>query len=231
MGQKGTCDLCSQDIEQDQGYLFYSVTVIKAISGGNDPTGLMHICDDCIDRYITEERFENPTPRKGGVEVGAAPDGMAEMFRQLQEANVAGIIALCKGHGFSATQAREKSRELAKAFWQDKSQGKKQAKTFWLSAKPSAPGQGSGQAAGGGECFIATACYGTASHRNVIVLKAFRDRVLSQSACGRAFTKAYYGISPHIAPTVARSNLLRHLTRMVMVEPAARIAVKFLSEE
>jgi hypothetical protein len=152
------------------------------------------------------------------------------MFRQLQEANVAGIIALCKGHGLSATQAREKARELAKAFWQDKSQGKKQAETFWLSAKPSAPGQGSGQGAGGGDCFIATACYGTSSHRNVIVLKAFRDSVLSKSVCGRVFTRAYYGISPHIAPTVARSNLLRRLTRTVIVEPAARVASRFLSE-
>ena len=55
MSEKGTCDLCNQDIEQDQGYVFYSVTVIKTPSAGNDPTGLMHICDGCTERYITDE--------------------------------------------------------------------------------------------------------------------------------------------------------------------------------
>lgn len=49
-----------------------------------------------------------------------------------------------------------------------------------------------------GFCYIATAVYGSYDHPQTMVLRAYRDRVLAKSVFGRAFTKTYYAISPHL---------------------------------
>jgi len=59
-------------------------------------------------------------------------------------------------------------------------------------------------------CFIATACYGSAEHPDVITLRAFRDDVLLEHRLGKLLVSIYYEVGPllarvlHYAPTAAR---------------------------
>ena len=73
-----------------------------------------------------------------------------------------------------------------------------------------------------GECFIATAAYGTKSAEEIDVLREFRDDVLMQSPAGRDFVRAYYRFSPPIADFVSRHELLRTVVREVFVDPVVR---------
>lgn len=69
---------------------------------------------------------------------------------------------------------------------------------------------------GGGGCFIATAAWGSPLEPHVQALRDFRDRVLAQSAPGRAFIRFYYRQSPPIAAVIARHPSLRFATRVVL---------------
>jgi ribosomal protein L7/L12 len=65
-------------------------------------------------------------------------------------------------------------------------------------------------------CWIATAAYGSAEAPEVAVLRRYRDAVLSRTALSRSFIRAYYRISPLIAPYVARSPRGRALVRRAL---------------
>ncbi len=71
----------------------------------------------------------------------------------------------------------------------------------------------SGGSAGGGGCFIATAAYGTASAKEVVQLRAFRDRYLLTNVVGRAFVATYYKLSPPFADAIRPYSTLRALVR------------------
>lgn len=47
-------------------------------------------------------------------------------------------------------------------------------------------------------CYVATMAYGSYDHPQVLILRRFRDNVLSQSWYGRLFIKIYYKTSPHL---------------------------------
>lgn len=70
-------------------------------------------------------------------------------------------------------------------------------------------------------CFIATACYGTDTATEVLILRAFRDSVLLSSITGRAFVKIYYLFSPPIARIIDSHSLLRLLVRNLFIQPIA----------
>lgn len=53
-------------------------------------------------------------------------------------------------------------------------------------------------AAGKSGCYIATYVYGSYDCPEVIVLRNFRDNVLSQHAVGRQFIRLYYAVSPKL---------------------------------
>jgi len=76
-------------------------------------------------------------------------------------------------------------------------------------------------------CFIATAAYGTPLAKQVQVLRKFRDRFLVSNAAGRLFVRAYYRVSPSLAPTVARHPLLAAQVRLLLkpVVAACRLMV------
>lgn len=65
----------------------------------------------------------------------------------------------------------------------------------------------------GATCFVATAAYGDWHHPEVVFLRWYRDNVLVKSAAGRAFTKFYWHVGPHMAKLVAPNPRVRSLTR------------------
>jgi PKD repeat protein len=75
-------------------------------------------------------------------------------------------------------------------------------------------------------CFIATAAYGSYLHPKVRLLREFRDRYLLTSTLGRLLVEQYYLVSPPVADFLARHELLRLLTR-VLLTPIV-LAVEYL---
>lgn len=71
-------------------------------------------------------------------------------------------------------------------------------------------------------CLIATACYGSYSAPEVILLRNFRDEVLLKKLLGRAFVKLYYFVSPPVADFIARREGLKRLVRGALVEPVVK---------
>jgi hypothetical protein len=67
---------------------------------------------------------------------------------------------------------------------------------------------------GEGNCFIATAAYGSYLAPEVRVLRRFRDSVLTKNRPGRAFVGWYYRISPPLAATISRHAWARSLVRI-----------------
>jgi uncharacterized repeat protein (TIGR01451 family) len=67
---------------------------------------------------------------------------------------------------------------------------------------------------GEGNCFIATAAYGSYLAPEVRVLRRFRDSVLTKNRPGRAFVGWYYRVSPPLAATISRHAWARSLVRI-----------------
>jgi uncharacterized repeat protein (TIGR01451 family) len=79
----------------------------------------------------------------------------------------------------------------------------------------------------GNMCFIATAAFGSPLESHVQILRDFRDRVLQNSAAGKAFVQFYYQTSPPIADKIVQSEGLRLITR-VMLMPVIGVAYLIL---
>lgn len=60
-----------------------------------------------------------------------------------------------------------------------------------------------------GGCYIATCVYGSYDCPQVWTLRRYRDNVLSESALGRAFIKAYYTISPYLVCNLGHYKSIR----------------------
>ena len=67
---------------------------------------------------------------------------------------------------------------------------------------------------GGGGCFIATAAYGTAMAKEVVILKKFRDKYLLKNKLGRVFVQWYYKHSPKYARIIRKKPVLKAIVRI-----------------
>jgi hypothetical protein len=67
-----------------------------------------------------------------------------------------------------------------------------------------------------GGCFIATAAFGGENDPQVRSLRIFRDRALSPNRLGRFWVLRYYQASPPVARILARSPLLKSMTRSLL---------------
>lgn len=67
-----------------------------------------------------------------------------------------------------------------------------------------------------GACYIATAVYGSYDAPQVLVLRAYRDNILSRTIFGRLFIKTYYKLSPPIANKLKHKSKMNNLVRIIL---------------
>lgn len=70
---------------------------------------------------------------------------------------------------------------------------------------------------GTASCFVATAAYGDPDSPAVVLLRQFRDRILSQSNQGKNFIVWYYGAGPALADFISDHSLARWLARIALL--------------
>jgi hypothetical protein len=78
-------------------------------------------------------------------------------------------------------------------------------------------------------CFIATAALGSSDHEVIKELRLFRDTRLLKTFSGKVFIWCYYLISPFFASIIRKSKILRKLTRVFVVTPAHKWALRKLN--
>lgn len=83
------------------------------------------------------------------------------------------------------------------------------------------PGEKKGQG-----CYIATACYQSYTHPDVLTLRIFRDKILLNSVFGRLFVSFYYAVSPPLALRIGKIQWLASGIRKLFLQPLARIIRK-----
>ena len=67
-----------------------------------------------------------------------------------------------------------------------------------------------------GQCFIATAVYGSPTHPNVVALKKFRDDRLLTNRPGRYLVRWYYKVSPPIAEYLRHAPFRASLVKLAL---------------
>lgn len=67
-----------------------------------------------------------------------------------------------------------------------------------------------------GGCYIATAVYGSYDAPEVLMLRRFRDEVLSVNYLGRIFIKIYYKLSPPLARKLEKTKLINKVIRNIL---------------
>ncbi len=71
----------------------------------------------------------------------------------------------------------------------------------------------------GSGCFIATACYGSPNHPNVIELRRFRDSILATSWIGRILIRCYYRMSPPVANRLQAGGAVSRIICQWFLDP------------
>lgn len=67
-----------------------------------------------------------------------------------------------------------------------------------------------------GACYIATAVYGSYEAPEVMILRTFRDEVLSRSFLGKIFIRFYYAVSPPIANWLRDAKNVNAIARKIL---------------
>lgn len=76
-------------------------------------------------------------------------------------------------------------------------------------------------------CYIATCVYGSYSHPNTMVLRAFRDNVLQGTRRGRVFIKVYYATSPKLVDLFGGCTPIAKIWRYILDEIVRRISDRY----
>jgi len=74
-----------------------------------------------------------------------------------------------------------------------------------------------------GDCFIATAVYGSDTAGEIGILREFRDEVLLPNSLGARFVSLYYKASPPIANFISQYQALRTVVRVGFVDPIVKV--------
>lgn len=72
-------------------------------------------------------------------------------------------------------------------------------------------------------CYIATAVYGSYDAPQVVVLRRFRDEVLSKYFFGRAFIRTYYAMSPPVARRLEKAGRTNRIVRRMLDRVVRRL--------
>ncbi|MCW3805674.1 CFI-box-CTERM domain-containing protein [Plebeiibacterium marinum] len=75
---------------------------------------------------------------------------------------------------------------------------------------------GSSSSGSSGGCYIATMAYGSYDHPQVIILRKFRDEILSHSIFGKAFIRFYYATSPSLVKALQNQKKINHYIRNIL---------------
>jgi hypothetical protein len=77
------------------------------------------------------------------------------------------------------------------------------------------------------DCFVATACYGSALDEHVMFLRRFRDREVMETNIGRGFMRMfnalYYSFSPSLASYLRRHQGAKIMVRYAVVAPTIHL--------
>jgi hypothetical protein len=124
-----TCDRCNEAISKADGFLVYSET-ITGLPGTLRETGNMLLCQACINEILTVDNFTKVFPEEQPLPADVIND-LAKLRHAMRGANTASVVDLCKQRGLSLEQAQTKARELAQAWWEDRTRGARDAASFW----------------------------------------------------------------------------------------------------
>lgn len=80
-------------------------------------------------------------------------------------------------------------------------------------------------------CFVVTATMGDESHPTVRLMRRFRDEWLTKTLWGDSLIACYYRVGPWAANCIAESPLLKKLSFLLIVAPAAFVAKKLMSKQ
>lgn len=85
-----------------------------------------------------------------------------------------------------------------------------------ITANFTAISTGDGDSGKKGDCFIATATYGSPFHPDVEILRDFRDTYVVRCKLGRALVNYYYKYSPFIAELIVKNKALKVAVRVTL---------------
>ncbi|MDR1201822.1 MAG: zinc ribbon domain-containing protein [Tannerellaceae bacterium] len=78
-----------------------------------------------------------------------------------------------------------------------------------------------------GGCYIATAVYGSYEADEVLVLRQYRDLILSKTFLGKLFIKVYYYFSPSIANKLKADSFVNHFIKKLLDKWVSHLRIRF----
>jgi len=81
------------------------------------------------------------------------------------------------------------------------------------------------RSSGSGGCYIATMAYGDYNHPKVLILRRYRDNVLSKYILGRMFIKYYYFFSPRIVKLLNNQEVINSFIRKILNQIIKKINI------
>lgn len=82
-----------------------------------------------------------------------------------------------------------------------------------------------------GNCFIATAAFGTPDAPAVTILREYREHILRPMSLGQLFIRQYERFSPPVAALIAKNRMLRFIVRKLLVSPLSWCAKGVLKKD